>query len=516
MKTVSQQRMIGSALAYVQMGLGIVVGLIFSPIMIHLLGQGEYGLYNTVVSATNMLTLLNLGFGSGYIKKYAIYKQKGDETSIYRLNGMFTLVFSVMGIVALLCGIYLSFNLPLVFGNGLSTTEYVTAKILMILMTVNVAISFPMSVFSTIITASEKFVFYNIISILRTVVSPLITALLLLVGYKSVAMTVSGIIITLLIDGCYIFYVFAKLKHKFIFRGFEKGLLKSLFIYTSFIAINLVVDQLNWNVDKLLLARYRGTIEVAIYTVGFSMYTYYSSFSTCISNVFIPKIHAIVNENRDKKLQRASLTELFVRVGRIQFYLLALALSGFIFFGKYFITKIWVGDAYLNSYYVAILLMVAATIPLIQNVGIEIQRALNLHYFRSIVYGVMALANVFMTILLCSKYGSVGAAIGTTVSMLLANGLIMNIFYHKRCNIDIIYFWKNILSIIVRLSIVFAFGIVLVRFVMKENIVSFLVCVVLYSVVYLVDVVFFCANQQEKQYINAFVSKVMRRKVNNE
>ena len=59
-------------------------------------------------------------------------------------------------------------------------------------------------------------------------------------------------------------------------KGFKRGLFREIFTYTSFIAINIVVDQINWNIDKLLLARYKGTVAVAVYSVGYTLNNYYS------------------------------------------------------------------------------------------------------------------------------------------------------------------------------------------------------------------------------------------------
>ena len=49
------------------------------------------------------------------------------------------------------------------------------------------------------------------------------------------------------------------LKNKFVFGNIDRGLLSSLFTYTIFIAINMLIDQINWNVDKMLLGRFKGT-----------------------------------------------------------------------------------------------------------------------------------------------------------------------------------------------------------------------------------------------------------------
>ena len=157
------QLKIGSILSYLQMALNIITGLIYTPVMLRLLEKGEYGLYQTVASTISMLSVLNLGFNSSYIRYYSKYRTKNDQESIYRLNGLFIIIFSVVGFVALLCGTFLSFNLELIFDTGLSVEEYNTARILMLLLTVNLATSFPMSVFSNIISAHEKFVFLKLL-----------------------------------------------------------------------------------------------------------------------------------------------------------------------------------------------------------------------------------------------------------------------------------------------------------------------------------------------------------------
>lgn len=124
----------------------------------------------------------------------------------------------------------------------------------------------------------------------------MLTIPLLFAGYRSVAIVTVTIILALFTDTMYLFFVVGRLKEKFVFKGFEHGLFKEIFTYTSFIAINIVVDQINWNIDKLLLARYKGTVAVAVYSVGYTLNNYYSMVSTAISGVFTPLVHKIIND----------------------------------------------------------------------------------------------------------------------------------------------------------------------------------------------------------------------------
>lgn len=494
------------------MALNVIIQLVYTPVMIRLLGQNEYGLYNTVASTISMLSILSLGFNSGYIRYYSIYKKNDDKQAISKLNGLFLIIFTIIGVIGLVCGLFISFNLGLVFDNGLTTTEYIKARILMLLLTINLAVSFPMSVFSNIISAHEKFIFLKLLGMIKTILSPLITLPLLLYGYRSIAMVAVSVSLSFVTDMVYVGYVMFRMKEKFIFRDFEKGIFKSLFAYTIFIALNTVIDQINWNIDKLLLGRFRGTSEVAVYSVGYTLYASYMTFSTSISGVFTPRIHKIVNSTKDNiEKQKTELTELFTKVGRIQFLILGLISTGIIFFGEFFIVDIWAGKGYDNAYYVALLLIIPASIALIQNLGIEIQRAENKHQFRSIIYMVMALINLGLSIVLCQKFGAVGSAIGTAISLVVANGFVMNVYYQRSCNINIFSFWKNILRQAVGLIAPIIFGIIVIRFIAIDSVIKFILCAIAYTIVYCCSMWICGMNEYEKDLVRKPIRKIMHR-----
>lgn len=507
----NKQLKLGSLLSYAQMFLGILVSLLYTPMMIRLLGQNEYGLYNTVASTIAMLSILSLGFNSSYIRYYSQYKLREDQEAIDRLNGLFMLIFIIIGVIAFACGLFLTANLKLVFRDGLTPSEYETARVLMFLLSINLGLSFPMSVFSSIISAHERYVVLKLLSILKTVVSPLVTLPLLFYGLGSIAIVSVTLGVSVFTDLIYFLYVKKKLHCRFVFHGFDKGLFRQLLIFTSFIAINLIVDQINTNIPKFLLGRFNGTADVAIYSVGYSLYQYYMMFSTAISGVFAPRIHHLVQTtNDDPALQRQQLTAFFTKVGRIQYAILGLIASGLIFFGRPFIA-FWAGAEYGESYYVTLLLVLPATIPLIQNIGIEVQRAQNNHRFRSIVYIFMALLNLGVSIVLCQRFGTLGATVGTAFSLLIANGLIMNIYYHRRCHINILFFWKNILRLSVGILPAIVLGLVMNHFLDFSTTWIMFLCICAYTLVYCLGVWFLGLNHYEKDLIRKPIRKILRR-----
>lgn len=493
----------GVVLSYVGMIAQSLISIIYTPIMLRILGKSEYGLYSLVSSVVGYLGLLSFGFGSAYIRYYAKYRVKDDEEGIARLNGMFMTIYAVIGIIALIAGFILLGNIEAIFGKGLTSSEIETAKVLMVLMIINIAISFPMSVFSSYVTANEQYLFQRVLNLVTCVLNPFLALPLLLLGYKSISLVVVSTIITIISAMTNIWYCFKKINMKFIFKGFQFGLLKEMFVFSSYIFLNMIVDQINWSVDKFLLGRYAGTVVVAIYAVGSQINTYYLNFSTSISSVFIPKVNRIVSETNDNKV----LTDLFIKVGRVQFIVLSLIFTGFVWFGQKFIS-LWAGQGYDDAYIIAILLITPVTIPLIQNLGIEIQRAKNMHKFRSILYFFIAIANVFISIPLCKVYGGIGAAIGTALSLLIGNGLLMNIYYHKKVGLDMKAFWISILKFIPGLIIPSIVGYIFKYIVGIDSVLKFIVLAIVYAIVFIVSLWLFALNEDEKKLISGPLNKI--------
>lgn len=266
---------------------------------------------------------------------------------------------------------------------------------------------------------------------------------LLLMGLGSVSLVVVTLVLSVVTDASSLWYCKKKLNMRMTFGRFDFKLLREMGGFSFFIFLNMIIDQVNWTVDTTILGIVSGTAATAIYGVGSQLHRYYMTLSTSISGVFVPQINRIVARGEGD----GALTRLFTRVGRIQFMLLMLVLTGFIFVGEPFI-EAWGGGEYEGAYPIALLLMAPVTVPLIQNVGIEIQRAKNKHQFRSKVYFAMALFNVAISIPLGVRWGGLGCALGTAISMIVCNGFVMNWYYHRHIGLDMKYFWKSILSIV--------------------------------------------------------------------
>lgn len=499
----------GVVLSYLYVFMQTVILMFYTPVMLRILGKSEYGLYSLVYSVVSYLSVLNFGFGSAFVKYYSRYKATGNKEKIDSLNGMFLIIFCIIGVISLICGSFLDLNVKNIFKNRLTFEEIEKAKILVKIMVFNISIMFPSAAFDAIITANEKYIFQKVVKLVSAVINPFLVLPLLLMGYKSIALVLVTTVINIFTVCVNIWYCKVKLKAKFKFNEFDFSLMKEIGVYSFFIFLNSVIDQVNWNVDKFLLGMYKGTKTVAVYDVAAQINSFFINISTVISSVFIPRVNRIAVE----KDAREKFTELFIKVGRIQFFIIVLFTSGFVIFGEFFITA-WAGEGYEESYYVLIILILSISIPLIQNIGIEILRAINMQVFRSVVYFIIAIGNVVLSINLCQIYGATGAAMGTAFSLLLGNVFIMNVYYYKKVKINIIRFWKSIGSIMPSFVVPFLFGIWIYKFYVINNIVKFMIFVSLYTIVFIISVWKLGLNDFEKNLVIEPVEKIfsVRRK----
>ena len=84
----------GALLSYVQAGCSVVITLAYTPLMLRLLGQSEYGVYTLASSLTAYLGLLHFGLSGSYIRFYTRYRAAGDQRGVNQLNALFLTVYT--------------------------------------------------------------------------------------------------------------------------------------------------------------------------------------------------------------------------------------------------------------------------------------------------------------------------------------------------------------------------------------------------------------------------------------
>lgn len=495
----------GAVISYVNLLVGNIIPFIYTPIMLRLLGQAEYGLYGIAQSIMGYIALLNFGIGGTIVRYLSKYRAEGDKEQEARVAGLFIKIYSVVCILILAAGFAFVANIE-VYSRSLSLQEVETLRTLVILMTLNTAIFLPFSVFSSVVISYERYIFSKLVAVLSTTAAPILNILLLYLGYGSVGLVIVSTALNIITYGLYTYYSLCRIKLRPSFKKNDPGILTEILKFSFFVFLASIVDTLYWTTDKLIIGWAMGTTAVAVYNIGATFNTYVTGLSSAISGLLIPRLTQMVVKDASKD----EFNHVFIKVGRLQFIIVSFIVSAFVAFGRQFIT-LWAGPEYGYSYYVALLTMIPVTIPLIQNTGINILYALNKHQFRSIVYTCIAALNVVLTFWWVEKYGIIGAAMATCLAYVIGNILIMNWYYYKKVGIDIPLFWKNILKMS---PVMFVMGTVtffILDAITINNWLTFFVTAVIYTAVYFVLSYHFMMNQYERDIIIVPIKKVLQK-----
>ena len=473
----------GFILSYTAIFIQSLISIIYTPVMLRFLGQSNYGLLQLAISTIANLGILSFGFGSSYLRFYSQHKAANNQKSIAKLNGMYAMIFISAGVLSLIAGGIITFYSDIIFSASMTAQELPSLKILFGIMTINLALSFPCSIFDSYITAHERFAFQKSLTIIASLLNPMFTFPLLLIGNGSVSIAVCMTLITIIKLIASMIFCIKRLNMKFIF-SFECKLFKQLSVFSFFVFLNIVSDQINWNVDKTLLGILKSSSSVTTYSLASQFNSYFLTFSYALTTLFSPKAYRITVQKRSRRL----LSRFFAQFGRVQLSVMAYIFMLFIAVGKPFL-RLWSGLNNDTAYYTALILISPLLITSTQSIGIEIQRAKDLHRFRSVLYFIIALGNILLSIPLCIKYGEMGCAIGTCLCLVIGNVIIMNFYYHNKVKLNMIYFWKQIALLLPSFILPVA-AVILIRQFAYDGMLSIIIGGIIFTIVYMPSVWF--------------------------
>ena len=495
---LENERKIGALLSYVQVALSVFVNIIYVPVLLYFLGQSEYGLYQIVGSVFSYITVFESCMSSGVLRNYCNALGKRDaqlagETlstarSIYRLISL-----GMTGLGVVVIAVFRAF-----YADSFTIAELQESSVILGMLFCNMVVTLLGAVYLTVITGQEQFVFLKLSGILFQLIQPLLVIICVMkVPY---AMSVTAVISILNILNVLLrrWYVRFRLRIQIPAGKRNSAITKEILILSSAILIGCIADQVFWKTDQVILGKMFSTAVVAVYSVGAQIYMIYMQFGTQVAGIFYPRISTLYQE--ENGMQKVS--DLFIRVGRITFFIILLVLSGFIIFGKEFLL-LWVGEGYQAAYWVAVIVMLPFSIDMAQNLGLGILQIKGQYSFRAKVYLLSALLNIITTVCFTRWIGIIGAALSTGISMFLTSGLIMNWYFQRRAGLDIRKFWKRTVGII-GVAGLLTVAILLLKNNIWRSTVSVLQLgagILLYTILYGVVMFLWVADKSEKELV---------------
>lgn len=498
----------GVVLSYILMVFEVLSTLLLTPLIIRTLGQAEYGVYKLSLSVIAYLALLDMGVGNAIVRYTAKYKERGDKENLERFFGVSQLYYVVVAGIAGVIGSILIDVFPKMFAVGLSTEEIWLGQKLLAITLINTVVTLGTSVFNNIIIGHGLFGVSRGASIIQIVFRMIATFVALRLGFKSVALVSIQLILTIVCRGCFGIYVFTKLKLRPRLRGVKKSFVFEIIGYSTWILLQMIATQVNAFADQILLGALvpAASVIIAVYGVGIQIVQYFQSLGTAIGGVLFPGVVSLIERGADAKTIQGEM----IKIGRIVFMFLGVVWCGFLLYGKSFI-GLWAGEENINGFYVAAILMFAHMIIQIEAIGTQILWAKNEHKEQAILKLVIVLLNILLTILLIQWNPLLGATIGTLISYLLGDVLVMNVIFKRKIGISLKEYYCGLLKgIFAVLLITSLIGIGINR-IQLAGWLGLFCKVILFCIVYCVLIYKFGWNAYEKGLVCGTVKCMFRK-----
>lgn len=441
MASATKERTYGAGLGTVKTVISSLTNMMYVPLMLYCMGTSEFGVYQLVGSL--IAYIINADFGHcATTRMYTIARMKQDSLEQGRILSFSLLFYAVIASTFCVLGYIVYAYLDDIFVQSLTADEIASVKAIFLLFLVNVAITLPSSVFTSVINSHEKFIFLRILQIGQSILRPITVISFLFFWPYGLTVAIIQTIYNVIYTVIRAFYCYKKLDMQIFFTSFSSLPQKNFIILASSTLFVFFLEQFLWRTNQIILGIGHGVEEVAVYAVASVVFLAYAPFSAAIPSVFFPKITCMVATSCSPK----ALSDLFIEVGRIQWILLLLILMGFACVGQEFIA-LWAGPDFKDAYAIALLVMIPFSFELVQSVGCSIMQAQNCYGFRVKVYMVMGLVNLVLAIPFSAMWGGLGCAVALGTVMLSGSGFIMSWYFMKYLQMDMLQFWKEIAKI---------------------------------------------------------------------
>ena len=385
------------------------------PFLIHRLGESRYGTWILIGSLSSYFGMLDLGVRGSVGRFVAFHKARDDRAALNSTVSTAFVIACTAGFLALIA----SLGLPALFTRvfEIPADQIDVVRISLLLIGLNIALSFPLSLFDGVLWGFQRFDVLNAIDVPMSVLRAVLTFVVIGCGYGIIGLATITVLLAL---------TSGLAKAVMSFR--QESRLRIRWAHVSRVsAVELVsygVSNLLINVARMirgevspgLIGSLVGLPAVTFYAVSKRLIDYTERAIYAAIGVVTPltaSLHASGEHDRQRRL--------FLIGGRYCLTLTLFFVGGLILFGRSLIS-LWLGTRMSEAATLLTILALGELVPLSQCVsgtvllGMARHRVIAWLGFAEIGLGVM------LAFLLVREHGLVGVCISIAVSGAVCRG----------------------------------------------------------------------------------------------
>lgn len=476
----------------------ILVGFIAQKIFITTLGNEYLGINGLFSNVLSMLAVVELGFGSAIV--YHLYKPiaENDKKQVNILMKFYKRTYNIIALIIFVLGICILPFIKYIIGEvTISDNVY----FLFFLALIDIVASYLLTYKRSILYADQKTYITNIVHIGYVIFMNVAEIMFLLAFHNYVLYLIIKIIFRVLEN--LVITAIANKRYPFITKKIDDNLdiniKNDIYKKVKGLLFHRIGGSLVLGTDNIIISKLFGVVAVGLYSN-------YNMVINAVTNLFgqvFSSITATVGnlliENNKIKSYQVYKNVLFVNSWLYNFAGICILclMEPFV--------SIWLGDEYLLSYSILIVLVINFYIQGMRKTNSVFKEAAGIFYEDRFVPLIESFINIVASIVLAKIFGLIGVFLGTILSSLALFLYSYPIFVYKRLfNRKYSEFIKEhlkylIISIIITVITSLLINCINVSNLILQLIINALICIIVPNIIY---IIIFRKSEEFKYYFN--------------
>lgn len=414
--STARKLLLGSVFRNADLVLSIAAAFVMTPFIVHALGSRAYGFWILILAFMGYYNLMNYGIYAAAARYAAQAIGKDDRAEVNRVANTGFLLLALIGAATLAFTAAAAAASPWFIRDPGEAALF--RRVLLILGGATAA-SFPLNMFTGILTANVRFDASAAISITKTLLVSAGAWAALSHGHGIAALaaiTAAGNLFQNLAS-----YAACRAQLPYLRvlpPRWDGARAREMFDYAWKILVSQVGDVLRFQIDSLVIAAFLNATLLTGFSIGVRLVDGFTSLVMSSVGMMVP-VFSQYEGRGDYDAMRSAL----LKVTKATTLLTVFVGYSILFYGRPFILA-WMGPGFESSYLVTVILCVALLVELPQAPGVQLLYGLSKHESYAYLNVGGALLNVALSLLFVRRFGMYGVALGTACEVVLVKAFV--------------------------------------------------------------------------------------------
>jgi O-antigen/teichoic acid export membrane protein len=436
----------GITASYIFIIASLITSLFLVPFVLKYLTDPEYGIFIIVGELIAWAGATNLGINATFNSKAAqvIGKKDFNELEILFNTAFYGHLLSSLILIVFSSFVY--FNPEFFFDN----LNEESLELIILFLLGGFYISYITQPLNSLLIADKQIDIDNYIKIGKLIVQTFLTVILLIFGYKLLALAISSLISNILMSFITIFRV--KKSFSFLKLNFKKFSKKSFYYLLNngiWFTLGSLAGVLIFRLDTILISKYISLSIVASYAINLKLFQIAEKFHGILFNSSRPYFAQSYGKKDIKNLSKMYNYSYYISI--IFAFLIGIII---VIFSNWFIS-LWVGSNYYLGEKITLFLFVnfiiqSAVLPNRILLATTIYKV-KIHNLSRVFDGIL---KIIIALALIDKFGIIGIISASIISSILFSNIVLNWLSSKLLKEETIIKLMPLLSVLSFLFII--------------------------------------------------------------